>query len=210
MGCTVIIPQKGKRELTNRLVRQIRSFESNFARIIIVDDDDDPKRPECQAEFVLSKGRGWTAAINTGLDMCDAGASVLLLNNDVECMGPFIRHFASPNSHMCLLGAKMRLEDKLGSKSQQILPMSNWLEGWCLWIPPEVRSLVGTFDENLKMYFSDLDYQMRAHKARVRIFPVLTAPFTHMGKATAGSIPNIKTMWERDREAFIRKWENPQ
>ncbi len=160
--------------------RQIRSFESNFARIIIVDDDDDRSAPSarqsscCQGQGVDSRNQHWSRHVR-------CRASVLLLNKRCGVHGPFIRHFANPDSQMCLLGAKMRLEDKLGSKSQQILPMSNWLGVGACGFPRKCGVTLYVRREPEDVLLGPR-LPERAHKARVRIFPVLTAPFTTWGR----------------------------
>lgn len=207
---TIVIPQKGQRHLTNRAVSQIREYESNFAKILVIDDDRDQRPMHSKCQLILNEGEGWTDAVNTGIALADASSPVLLLNNDIEVSGPFIRRFADAEQtygKVCLLGAKMRAETSLGAMSR-ILPRPQWLEGWCLWIPGRVRDAVPFFDTRMKMYFSDLDYQMCCNASEVPIAAVSGLPIKHIGRQTTQHDKGSKERWKIDQYAFIRKWED--
>lgn len=207
---TIVIPQKGNRHLTNTAVTQIREYESNFAKIIVVDDDRDQRPMHSKCQLVLNEGEGWTDAVNTGIALTDASSPVLLLNNDIEVSGQFIRKFTEAESAFggtCLLGAKMRTETSLGSASK-LLPTPQWLEGWCLWISPRTRDIAPFFDRKMKMYFSDLDYQMVCRERGVAISAVPGLPIKHIGRQTTQGDKTAKDRWKSDQYAFIRKWEN--
>lgn len=204
---TIIIPQRGQRHLTNRLVNQIRRFESNYVRIIVVDDNRDLRPLQCNCELVQNEGSGWTDAINTGIAMCDGSQSVLLLNNDVEASAPFTRLFRDVESPMTLLGANMRIESSLGSHSH-LLKSAKCLEGWCLWLHPSVRDVVPFFDHSMMTYFSDLDYQMCCIGQGIALREVPGLPLKHIGRQTTSKTEGIQERWDADRHAFIRKWKD--
>ncbi len=208
---TIVIPQKGQRHLTNRLVSQIRQHESNYVRIIVVDDDRDSRAMQTRCDLILNEGDGWTDAVNTGIALSDASEPVLLLNNDVEVSAPFTRLLVDfergYQGGLVMLGAKLRNETALGQYSK-LLSRPQWLEGWCLWIPQAVRNVVPFFDRRMKMYFSDLDYQMCCDRESIPIVGVSGLPLKHVGRQTTQHEKNAKDRWDADRHAFIRKWND--
>ena len=197
----VVIPQKGRQQLTETLVGQIRQFED--APILVVDDESPPGTADLEAfrsysgvHAVKGKGLGVTSAWNIGLRQAN-WRPVLLLNNDVACRGPFLDGLVTAAGEKGMSGVASRID-----KDAKALV----LEGWCMCIGP-LLAATQWFDESMKLYFSDTDYQLRA-----KIVPrVVSVPLTHIGHATCHD-PEIldqadrKFVWMHDRNRFRRRW----
>ena len=69
---------------------------------------------------------------------------------------------------------------------------------------------VGPFDESMKLYASDLDYHIRAHRAGIRLMNA-GVNFYHERSSTLNSAPpkerrNIELQADADRERLTEKW----
>lgn len=204
---TVIIPQKGQEHLTKRTVRHLRKFDASGLRIIVVNDGEDMV-PIPEAEVVQNDGDGVTAAWNTGIRLTDCGSSILLLNNDVEIHGSIMQRIPYPDCRSAIIGASDRVETSLG-KDSSILVKSRWLEGWFMYLHPEVWNNMPQFDESMKLYFSDLDYQQTAIKRGFDCIVTLVETVRHLGQQTSSAMNQTErqSQWVLDRDAFIRKWK---
>ena len=195
----VVVPQKGRQAMTETLLRQIRVHED--APILVVDDasddaDLDALREIPGVEVVVAGGDGVTAAWNIGLARAE-GRAVLLLNNDVVCRGPFLTQLVEAAGPKGMSGAALRHDPDAQMKV---------LEGWCMCIGPQLAARL-KFDESMRLYFSDTDYQLRA-----KVAPQLAdVPLTHIGHATCHDEtilprPARRIIWRNDRDIFRRRW----
>lgn len=197
---TIIIPQRGlQKELTEPLVAQLQEFEP-AAEIIVVDDGRgetaSPRDiPGAKIIFHPDGERGLTRAWNLGVAAA-SGDRVVLLNNDVQCHGPFIKKLSGQGG---ISGAKMRPDPDV---------KNYLLEGWCLAFSKDVFRTLVEFDESMKTYFSDTDFQMRALRANYHLTAV-EIPLKHLGHKTAHNktiFPNRMAQWKSDRKTFVDKW----
>lgn len=190
-----MIPQKGHTDLTARLVSQIRRHEAAVAVLVVVGDD--MARPAIPgASCVYSPRTPLTAAWNLGVS-CSADGMVVLLNNDVECSGAFLDGLR-PEAPLEIVGVRKRAE--------RYCPDIRVLEGWCLAFDRELWAGLGGFDERMRLYYQDLDFQLRTLNAGGRLRKA-RVPLKHLGHRTAHD-PEIlprderrKTI-NRDRRIF--------
>ncbi len=204
MKSTIVIPQKTNSQMTLDLVRQIHQFEPESEVIVIHDTQDDEmdELPTCR--LIRNRGVGVTAAWNHGIAEA-SNELVLLLNNDVVCTGPFVgRMYAGER---CIGGVRQRIEGMIGSAANSLPggPSSLWLEGWCLSFLRSCWNEVGCFDESMSLYFSDLDFQVRAVVKGFSLVLCRDVPLRHIGHQTTRSIPDTRSLWSQDRASFIRK-----
>lgn len=202
MTTTIVIPQRGKDELTEGLVKSIHRHERwrRDVEFVIVNDHPDRDVEKCieyvADRIVHTRGAGFTVAANAGIETA-ADGPVVLLNNDVWCDGPFLDLLcgACPDG---LCGPEIRHDPDLDDLV---------LQGWCLAFPKWLWSDLGKFDESMRLYFSDTDFQARARKARYR-WATVEIPLRHIGHQTAHDptlCPDRRHQWEQDRRTFLAK-----
>lgn len=80
----------------------------------------------------------------------------------------------------------------------------------CFLLRRECWQRVGPFDEQMRIYCSDLDYHLRMHKAGIGAF-CLDLPFWHYSSGALKQTDpedreRILRQAQQDREAFERKW----
>ncbi len=204
MKSTIVIPQKTNSEMTLSLVRQIHQFEPESEVIVIHDTQDDEmdELPNCR--LIRNRGVGVTAAWNHGVEEA-SNELVILLNNDVVCTGPFVGRLYA--GERCIGGVRQRVEGMIGAAANSLPggPASLWLEGWCLSFLRSCWSMIGGFDESMSLYFSDLDFQVRAVGKDLSLVLCSGVPFRHLGHQTTRTMPSTRTLWNQDRAVFIRK-----
>lgn len=214
MPASIIIPQKTNSDMTLNLVRQIHEHEPEAEVIVIHDTQDDEmdELPNCR--LIRNRGVGVTAAWNHGIEEANH-EHVILLNNDVICSGPFVAelypNWDGEHGHSgekwVIYGAAFRQEKMLGSHVNVLKDLADgfWLEGWCLSLFRGTWSGVGGFDEEMRLYYSDLDFQLRCVMKGAELKASYLESLQHIGHQTTHCIPGIGKMWEADRREFIRK-----
>jgi GT2 family glycosyltransferase len=122
---------------------------------------------------------------------------VILLNNDVVCHGPFVSRMVASASGG-ISGARSRYEPDLAATV---------LEGWCLCFSRLLFDELGGFDDSMRLYFSDTDFQKRATTAGHPL-NVAAVSLGHIGHQTAHNhrlSPDQPRLWREDRIAFLNK-----
>ncbi len=213
MDVTVVIPQHGATELTARCVASLRRHEGAGPRVLIVDDgtpggrierggDDEPTR------VVHGRWRGVTAAWNVGVRLAESDF-VLLVNNDVTWEGPAVERLVAPLEAGVteLVGVAWRAEPHWPQALTERCPPRPLLTGWCWGFRRTVWERAGGFDERLRLYFSDTDFQLRVlDREAVNSLAVVEVPVRHVGHATTRRLPARRAIWEGDRRRFLEKW----
>lgn len=204
MSVSIIIPQRGHQEkLTEPLTVQITEWHPD-AEILVVDDghgEQESPRGIPLARITSNPRSGLTSAWNHGCRV-STGDFLVLLNNDVTCSGPFLEKLKERAGHG-IAGVVMRPDPDL-----QIYV----LEGWCLGFYRQTFERLGGFDENFRLYFSDTDFQYRAHKLGLPLTSVPLSTLRHLGHRTAHDreiLPKRERqrIWHHDHEHFRKKWE---
>jgi len=215
----IVIPQRGAAELTWQLCRAIRAHERRSWPIVVVDDgtpDLDAERLSgdegCGAALVRQEGRGVSAAWNAGARRVPQAEFVIWLNNDVVCRGAFVEALIAPLElgAAAVSGAEWREERLLPEAVLSRWPTRRFLSGWCLATRRAVWEELGGFDEELTVYWSDTDFQLRAwrgHEERgtPALYAVPGLPLRHLGHRTTGRQPDRRARWLQDRRAFLAK-----
>lgn len=192
---SIVIPQRGHEELTLALVESLRTHEP-AAEIVVVNDAPEPCECIGGVVAVASGGRGVTAAWNVGVATA-TGEFLVLLNNDVECRGPFLHRLPREG----IAGAALRVEELIGDEV---------LEGWCLAFSYRLWASLGGFDEAMRLYYSDADFQVRALDRGSFLTAPRKLPLRHLGHRTAHdrniiSPADRAAQWQADRAIFKRK-----
>lgn len=215
---TIIIPQFNAVELTVRCVESIRERETECWPIIVVDDGSgDAAKNRLRAGnfsetiIIEQDHTGVSAAWNRGANAAETGFLVFL-NNDVVLRGPFVERLIAPlkGDAASISGAALRRETALPARMLSRLPTLHFLEGWCFAVSRECFQRLGGFDETMRVYWSDTDFQARAVRNETRHGTTLTRvpglALDHIGHRTARGLKNRREIWRTDRAAFIEKW----
>ncbi len=201
---TIVIPQRGNVRLTERAIDGIRQHEEQQVEIVVVDDSEDPQKPRGCARFTVNKGRGVTAAWNSGVEKAHS-PKLILLNNDVIITKPFVEKVVKRLSQQqAIMGCEWRTETAMmGNK----LPRKQWLSGWMMAFDISIYNRLHGFDELMELYFSDLDFQLRAVGSCVELVQHKFG-ITHLQHRTAHDpklCPERQRRWSADRRVFLRK-----
>ena len=204
MDVTIVIPQRGKDHLTEALLASLNAYDSQFGNceIVIINDHPGLDVSPCVRELadlvVESRGAGWTAAVNMGIDHAK-GEKIVLLNNDVVCTGDALAYLTSSLDMADMAGVATRYD-----QDADMLVF----EGWCLAFRKSDWERVGKFDDAMKLYFADTDFQMRFLESNPRMATALGTKLVHVGHQTAHdpeAFPNRRQQWAADRKAFLEK-----
>lgn len=218
---TIVIPQYGHCELTLRCVRQIRETDPVCWPIVIADDGSSCDQFAWLHEHLTQAGlkknvqvlsnshRGLSATWNSAAEQVKS-QFIVFLNNDVSVSGPFIGPLIEPLSadQALMTGVRWRWERALPVEILQRLPTARFLEGWCFAVGKTSFENLNGFDERMKLYWSDTDLQVRLLRNE-RLFPnpiqvVHDLPIQHFGHQTTKTLPDRRTIWESDRQAFLQ------
>ncbi|HSG70984.1 MAG TPA: glycosyltransferase [Planctomycetaceae bacterium] len=212
---SLIVPQHNQPLRTKTLLDQLRQCEPEPHEVVLVDDGSllvDPfPWPSVSNQVRLRQPHsGVTAAWNHGARNA-SGDVLIFLNNDVGIEGPFLsplrNELADPA--VSLAGVNWRKERSLplGLLESRQLPL---VEGWCFAVRRADFDTLQGFDESMRLYFSDTDFQWRIRERfperRFSVLPRL--PLVHEGHATMRTLPERRPTWHRDRRRFVEKWTN--
>ena len=188
---TIVIPQNGMRELTVQAIQDIRRHESCPILVLV---NDKSATPTFRGASVIYTRQSLTESWNNGIRAVRT-SSVILLNNDIRCEGPFVERLCM--SYGSITGAQKRNDRDLGRVV---------LQGWCLCFPVQLWEEIGQFNEAMSLYFSDTEFQSRALAAGGTLNAV-DVPLRHLKHKTAHNakiVPNRGKRFTADRRAFLK------
>lgn len=214
---TVVIPQFGRSELTERCVQTFRSHHGPEPSILIVDDGSPAgelarlrRSLGDSAAFLTQPHRGVTAAWNAALSAAPS-PHLLFLNNDTVTHGPWLDRLLAPlrTGAARMIGVAWRRERHLPAALARRQRFRRLLAGWCFALARADLVSLGGFEVLLTRYFSDTDLQLRLLANDAADEPLLAVeglPLLHLGHATAHRLTDRAAQWERDRRRFLAKW----
>lgn len=228
MRVSVIIPQFGRSSLTVACLSSLRRWHSCRESLewVVVDDGSDEAEVKAlrqvlpdDVRLVEQEHRGVTAAWNTGWDHA-TGDGLVFLNNDTQTLSPWLPQVLDtltqqPNA---LIGAEWldaRAEQGIPATCFPESPRPRLLAGWMLACRREAAERVGRFDERMRLYFSDTDWQLRwLHTFREVDHPIIcplnSNCLRHQAHATTRKLSDRSAQWKRDRREFLNRWQNAQ
>lgn len=198
MTATIIIPQRGKQELTEQLVYDLAQHEPDTPVIVVDDGADGPfevRGPIGHAKVIPNPTPGLTRAWNYGVLATDCDC-VILLNNDVRCRGRFVEALSKAVFDHGLAGPELRTDPDL---------RRDVLSGWCFAFDRLLFNLVGGFNPRMGLYYSDTFFQHCAIEDGGVTPEQVNLPLKHLGHRTAHDTkitPNQRRIWRHDRHAF--------
>lgn len=222
---TIIIPQHRHFELTRGCICSLRNHDPICWPVIVVDDGsplDEPHRQTLsdlpQTRQIEQPRQGVSAAWNRGAKEA-VTPYLVFLNNDTLSLGAWVDRLLQPlREQRCLLtGVQSRRERALPEPVQANLPSRIFLQGWCFAVSAEAWRSVAGFDESMRLYWSDTDFQSRIWSelgnSGQRFWECLPdLSLRHLGHRTAhdqNCVPHRRNTWLSDRARFIEKWNNP-
>ncbi len=169
---------------------------------VLVDNEsgDEPSAAAQLAATVvgLSDNRGFAGGANAGLEraFAEGAAHAVLLNDDVlvepGCVEELVRAAgdagaASPRIDgppgIAFAGGELELVRGFGS---HVDGAGDYLSGACLCISRAAWEKVGRFNEELFLYYEDVEWCLRARSLGVALTVALDARATHSGGASSG------------------------
>ncbi|MBX3450375.1 MAG: glycosyltransferase [Planctomycetaceae bacterium] len=211
MQTSIVIAQRGRTELTEELTAGLRHWEPG-CEIVVVDDGTESgeyrrwlKRTR-GLRVERQSGVGPTRAWNRGIAAAK-GEFVVLLNNDVRCRGSVCGRLTRllTTGDAAVAGAAWRDEPELlRIKGEASRLEGRVLEGWCLAFRRSLWEELGGFDETMTVYWSDVDFQLRA--IRQAGLAQADVPLRHLGHRTVKQRPDRRARWLEDRAVFRKKW----
>ncbi|UCD57121.1 MAG: glycosyltransferase family 2 protein [Candidatus Hydrogenedentota bacterium] len=180
----------------------------------------------------MESNRGFSSAVNAGIGVA-RGELVVVLNNDTRAESGFVRelHRALSEEAAAAMAAPKMLFARsphtinsmglgysitgtnhdigFGLKDGPRFETRDWLFGPCGGAGMYRRSLfeeVGPFDEDLFMYYEDVDYSFRAQLAGCKCISVPTARVYHSEGASGVALPRPRNYYfARNSSAVILK-----
>lgn len=220
---SIIVPQHGGSQLTQRAVSSLAAHHPCDIEIVVVDDGSDVRErrllqsalheieTRARIEIIrLPRRRGVTAAWNAGASAA-SGDLLVFLNNDTLTGGPWLPDLIVPlQSGACgMTGISWRREPDW-PRRLSMEGTGRALAGWCLALRRQTWSALGGFDERFWMYYSDTDLQCRLLREWTGPEPLRTVsglPLVHLGHRTTRRLPTRHNEWSNDRQRFLRKWD---
>ncbi len=216
---TVIIPQHGCWEQTVACCSSLWRHHGDELSIVVVDDGSSATDREISKRFLQSKvcwaeqsHAGITAAWNLGIRSCRS-RFIVLLNNDVLTLKPWLQgvcdHLRGYSGG--LIGAAVRDERWLSemNHSGRTADM-RMLAGWSLCFERITYERVGPFDEAMRLYWSDTDWQMRWKvefgKDSDDFGLIPAGSLRHVGHVSTRKLEERSMRWREDRAVFLEKW----
>jgi len=214
---TLVIPQYNTARLTRDFVQSLLRHEPAPWPIIVIDDGSpqqlarfEPSELAHRVTYLRQAHAGLTVAWNRALATVTTPYAIVI-NNDVVAHGPAVDRLVVPlrQQQALIVGAGDREERDWPPLTRQPIPRQPLLQGWCLAFAVETWRQLGGFDETLKLYFSDTDFQLQAlaqqHSDMATLISV-DVPWQHLGHRTLHQMPEHRGQWRRDRQRFWEKW----
>lgn len=146
---------------------------------------------------------GFSAANNQGLAVSQ-GKYVFFLNNDTRLPKTTITALANRSnaySEPVVLGPRLQYQNGKtqyygsflgqwqywGTRSRSV----TFLSGAAIWIPRELMTLVGGFDEGYFFYNEDLELSYQLRKLGVQLIYTPDIPITHLGGVATRGVRNL-------------------
>lgn len=189
-GVELVVVDNGSKDATPKLLRHWKTKYGDLLRVV--------RNPT---------NRGFGPANNQGVAATTAD-TLILMNNDVEIKGDFIRPvLAHLEEHPSTVGCG-RLVDWDGywnrfNKGEFIVA---YAEGWLLALRRHVWELLGGFDERyVPCDYEDMDLSMTAHSMGIGLRQ-LSLPLRHRVGTSTRQLGDREKITREHRVLFMEKW----
>ena len=155
------------------------------------------------ADHNAGVSKGWNCGLGTLFGCSNVRQHCLVIGNDT---------ILAPWTYSALLSANVPFVTGVDvgmdpvPEKPDVFPLSPHPDFSCFLIRRECWERVGPFDERMKLYASDCDYHVRAHRAGIQLFKA-SVPYNHQRSSTLNRAPleeraKIHEQANRDREVF--------
>ena len=236
---TVVIPTYGDPGLVEQAVASVRkTTDRERVRVVVVDDG---SGPEHQARLralrgarveLLPENRGFSGAVNHGLDRVPAGDDVVVLNSDVVAQRGWLerlQYTAYREERIGIVGPKLLYPDQRiqSAGSYRNLGAPEWFDhrfrfkdtmhpeaniiapvlgttGACMYIKRAALDSIGRFDEGFGMAYEDMDYCLRGWLEGWRTYYTPRASLLHLESQTRPTEPGPREL--DSQHYFWQRW----
>jgi GT2 family glycosyltransferase len=220
-GITVVVPHWNRRDLIERLLKQLRAQTHPIAEILVVDNGSSDGSAEAARNAgarVIEMGRnaGFSGAVNRGIQETRTDL-VAVINNDVDPAPDWLERlaYAIAQPRVWFAAGKLRSGSEPDSLDGTY---DTFCRGGCAWraghgskdsplwshsrrirfapftatlFRTELFTRVGLLDERFQSYLEDVDFSLRCATHGYFGMYIPAAAATHQGSATLG-------MWHKD------------
>lgn len=240
---TVLVLCWNRWDLTSACLASIRRHGiPDNAEVLVVDngstDETRERLPEVDWVRTLrnTENLGFVRGNNSGLSATPPDRDVILLNNDVEILGPGwveqLQKSAYAADDVGVVGCRLVLPDgKLLHAGTYILPETFWgqqigsletdvnqfagdrdVQGIvfaCAYLKRQTIDAIGGLSEAYESYFEDTDYCLRARDAGYRTVCCGAVTMLHREHGSTEEEPGMfDRVFERSRAEFSRRWRD--
>lgn len=176
-------------------IESFHEFKTPDCELILVDDcsplDTIDWEDKCDVYIKKSVNTGFTNTVNTGLDAA-TGDVLAVVNDDVTFNEDIFKRLSEVEDGAIYLpawaGEPQSEDDRFGFF-------------WA--ITRRTQQSLGLLDENMKHYFSDLDYYMRAKAKGIEVIKWWDTPVLHCSGAT---YKGDNVFFNEDMEQYRKKY----
>lgn len=220
MSIAIIVPVWNKAATTAQFLQQAWPWVKKYsAQLIVVDNgsrDGTPRLLDHQRTrygdllYVIrnSANRGFGPANNQGVAATDAEL-LILMNNDVEIKGNFIRpvvEHLETHSKVVVCGRLVDWDGYWNSFNGRSSVVT-YAEGWFLALARHVWDLLGGFDERyVPCDYEDMDLSMTAHSLNIPLEQI-KLPLHHKFGTSTRQLGNREKITQEHRKLFMEKWD---
>lgn len=208
----VLILTRNNLELTKRTVESVRSQDKPTSVHIVDNGSTDGTLEWAEANSILldasdhnaGVSHGWNRGLSTLFENRNCH-QVLVLNNDTVIPPWFVRELSSYNVPF-VTGVAVDQMDMIRERPAR-MQLQNNPDFSAFMIRRDCWEKVGPFDERMKLYASDCDFHVRAHKLGMPLFKACL-PYYHersstLNCATPEDRQRIETQANEDRAVFL-------
>lgn len=218
---SIVVCVWNKVELTAGFLNSLWPWvKRSDAEIVVVDDgstDNTPRMLKKWGErapkawkfrsYHFEENRGFGPANNYGVGVAD-GQYLILINNDVEIRGNFIKNVMDalllrPDAIVCgkLIDWDSGWNTFNGGELRVV-----YAEGWLLGFHRDTWERLGGFDERyVPCDFEDVDLSMKARQQEISLVQI-RVPLIHRSGATTRQLRNREEITIHNRRLFMEKW----
>lgn len=220
----VIIPVRGRQELTHRVLSDLNADDFPCT-ISIIDNGGDYRRRSDENVLTPATNLHWAGGCNLGLLTAQEQGhpAYVLLNNDVRLSRGFIEGLVAAwrETRAGLIGPvydrnwpQQRVHFNGPAASYAPAPTERtvpFLDGTCLLVPHATLRAVGLFDQHTWPAYGwgcDKDYALRVRLTGQRVVATQRSYLNHLGRKTGTMNPEFSEVEaeEENDAGMVRKW----
>ena len=220
MKISVIIPTHNNWRLTNARLHELhQSCKNKIYEVILIDDASSEEfehlkfwREAATWRTVFDRNvrnMGFGFSMNSGAARA-TGDIFVFLSNDVKVKASFtkeIRTAVKENPNILMGAELLKYNTGWNVIGGEVVP---YLNGWFLACPKPVWELLGGFDHPIfgLSDYEDIDICLSAIENNIMLHELQNVKLKHLVAQSFGYTPERRERTERNKKAFIEKWED--